>query len=146
MQLRRDVETILKPSATYEQKKQSANRIADAVATQVGKDVGTSVQRSIKRKGTLENLKKLAPAAGAALKASVPVLGAAGALAAGAFLGDKAIRQMAEDRVRSAEKALKGQYPQGFPEPMRSTLYKQHYDDIRRKGVIAPSKSLPTLR
>lgn len=112
----------------------------------MGKDVGTSVQRTIKRKGSLANLKKLAPAAGAALKASVPVLGAAGALVGGILLGDKAVRQMAEDRVRSAEKALRGQYPQGFPEPMRSTLYKQHYDDIRKKGVIAPSKSLPTLR
>lgn len=144
--MRRDVETIFKPSATAAEKKQSATRIADAVATQVGKDVGTSVQRTLRRKDTREQLQKLAPAAGAAIKASIPVFGAVGALATGAFLGDKAIRQMAEDRVRSAEKAMRGQYPQGFPEPMRSTLYKQHYDDIRKKGVIAPSKSLPTLR
>lgn len=91
-------------------------------------------------------LKQLAPVAAAAAKASVPLVGAAGALAAGAFLGDKAIKRMAEDRVRSAEKALVKQYPQGFPLEMRNTLLKQHYDAIRKEGVIAPSKSLPTLR
>src|SRR5262245_32689379 len=42
-QIRRDVETIFKPSATPQQKKESATRIADAVATQVGKDAGTSL-------------------------------------------------------------------------------------------------------
>lgn len=145
-QLKRDVETIFKPTATAAQKKESATRIADAVATQVGKDVGASVQRSLKRKDTQEQLKKLAPAAGALLKASVPVLGSAGALGAGFYLGDKAIKKMAEDRVRSAEKALVKQYPQGFPLDMRNTLLKQHYDAIRKEGVIAPSKSLPTLR
>jgi len=53
---------------------------------------------------------------------------------------------MAEDRVRSAEKALVKQYPNGFPPGIRQALLKQHYDDIRKHGVIAPSKSLPTLR
>lgn len=138
-QLQKDVQTILRPSASKSEKSQAVNRVADAAAAQVSRDVAANVKRQLRSSKVKENLKKAGAGAVQLLKSPAFVVPAA--LATGAALGSASVRRLAEDRVRKVEKSLIKQYPNGLPPDVRKVLLAQHLEQARKDLTIRPSQS-----
>lgn len=139
VQRKREVTAIVSPKSTKRERSIAAQQLGAAVATEISREAlkkTKAVLRSPRqRKAHVESAKQIAKIVAPAIVRALPVVGAGGALVAGASLGRASVKRLAEDRVRKVEQTL----GRRLDAKMRSTLLKQHEKQARKELTIRPS-------